>query len=119
VDRTILVAEGNGLVAEVGTCLGDQYRIVVARDVERVLQVLEHERVDLVVLGVSVGGRGAWEIIPMVHRIRPGMRIVVVAQGNTLEKETAVREQGVFYYAVGPFDPEEIAWVVDEALGHR
>ena len=118
-DCTILVAGEEEQVAKVAACLVDRYRVVVAGDTQSLLHMLEQNRVDLVVLGLYLEGRGAWEIIPMISRARPQMRIVTVAQENTLEKEIAVREQGVFYYLVEPFEAEEMTWVVKEVLGEQ
>ena len=115
-DREILVAGREDLREKLDACLGNQYQVVSVGDAQGLMHVLEHERVDLVILGLCVGEMGAWESIPMISHIRPGMRIVAVAQENTLEKERAVREQGVFYYLVEPFDTEEIAWVVAQAV---
>lgn len=65
----------------------------------------------------SFGARGP-ELVRRIKVARPSIRVVVVAPRHC-KWEAAYRERGIFYYAVDPFDDNEIVDIVDAAFRPR
>jgi DNA-binding NtrC family response regulator len=56
------------------------------------------------------------EVIPMIHTVREGLPVVVIADDDSLDLERRARSTSIFYYLVHPVDPVEVAAVLKDVL---
>jgi two-component system nitrogen regulation response regulator GlnG len=71
---------------------------------------------DLVITDVVLPDENAFDLIPKIRRLRPGLRIIVMSAQNTLLTAVKAAERGAFEYLPKPFDLGELVRVVDQAL---
>jgi DNA-binding NtrC family response regulator len=62
----------------------------------------------LLVLDDAVTERPGPELVDDVHRLRPELRVVYVAQDHSLDLERAARRAGVLFYVAQPVDSESL-----------
>ncbi len=76
-----------------------------------------HQNVyDVVVLHAETGGQ-VNSAIRILKDCNPQVRIIVCAEHNSRDLETAVRKENIFYYHVNSFGPQEITTALGYALG--
>lgn len=63
---------------------------------------------DLVVMEVSLPDMKGEALITSLKEISPEVRIVAVTGSNSRELEARIREQGILYYMVKPFETENL-----------
>ena len=54
------------------------------------------------------------EAVPVLKAIDPALKIIMMADENTMEIEKEVRKQDVFYYYIKSFDRTELELAVSE-----
>jgi two-component system alkaline phosphatase synthesis response regulator PhoP len=88
----------------------DGYQVLVAYDGEKALQILRHERPDLVVLDLMLPDRDGWEVTRVV-RGDPALAstpiIMVTARIEDQDKIVGL-ELGADDYVTKPFNPREV-----------
>ena len=57
------------------------------------------------------------DTLPSVHRAHPGMPIIILSAQNTLDTAVRASETGAFEYFPKPFDIDELARTVRQAVG--
>lgn len=77
--------------------------------VERV----RHKKFDLVLLDIFLPDCKGYELIPQFKEQWPGISIVAMTGYNTRELELKVRNQGINYYMIKPFNLEEVTGILD------
>ena len=69
---------------------------------------------DLILLDVFLPDGKGYELIPEVRRKWPACQIITVTAVNTRELESKVRQEGVAYYMIRPFDNVNL----ESIIGH-
>ena len=80
------------------------------------IQKIQSIPVDVLIVDIELKGMKGYEVIPIIKRIDPRLRIIVTSSNSSLELARKVREEGVFFYALKPLDFEEILTAVRDAL---
>ena len=71
---------------------------------------------DLVITDVVMPDGDGIDLIPRIHEVRPGLRIVVMSARATLGTAVRAAAGGAFEYLPKPFDLDELIAVVELAL---
>jgi DNA-binding NtrC family response regulator len=111
---TVLVVDDEPDMLEVFTAfLAREHRVIIALDVGRALPVLEDAGCDLVITDIRMPGPSGLVLIDTVHRLRPGMPVLVVSGCD--------RDDGidVFRWIPKPFRRDELLAAVRDALASR
>ena len=70
----------------------------------------------IIILDAELSGMKAYEMIPLLKRINPKMPIIVMSASGSVELAQKIRNEGIFFYAMKPIDPDEIETVVESAF---
>jgi DNA-binding response OmpR family regulator len=94
------------------------YSLYLARDMHEASALARFFVPDAVVYTIPVCDDAAMEQLEFLRRGR-GIEIpvIVIVPENTIEFERAVRQRGVFYYLVKPYDLRELVGAVRSACG--
>ena len=112
----ILIAEDDVAVASVLTESIQHwgYSAENADTCKDVLDKVKQKRFDLILLDIFLPDGEGHRLIPQLKELWPKVRIITMTGYNTREMEREVREQGILYYMIRPFDP----MVLKELLDH-
>ena len=111
----ILLVEDDAAVSSVLTeiirCWG--YCIEHVDTCKKVLENARQRRFDLVLLDIFLPDGKGHKLIPQLKELWPEVGIVTMTGYNTREIEKEVREQGILYYMIKPFDTGYLKELLD------
>jgi len=118
VQKTVLVADADKESREslARFLSAENLTVYTASIGSEVIQKIQNTRIKVLIMDVELKGMKAYEIIPIVKKIDPELRIIVTSSDNSLDLARKIRAKGIFFYALKPLDLEEIKLAVYDAL---
>jgi len=118
VQKTVLVADADKESREslARFLSAENLTVYTASIGSEVIQKIQNTRIKVLIMNVELKGMKAYEIIPIVKKIDPELRIIVTSSDNSLDLARKIRAEGIFFYALKPLDLEEIKLAVYDAL---
>ncbi len=115
--RVVLAGSDPDQLVSIGQSLfSEPWQVTTAESRNELLGELRGGRVDVLVLGVDVFGKRAYDLIAEIRRQGSRIPVIVVSADSSLELAKKLREAGIFYYVIEPFDPFEVRLAVHEAI---
>ncbi|MBL4644883.1 MAG: nitrogen regulation protein NR(I) [Rhizobiales bacterium] len=74
---------------------------------------------DLIITDVVMPDENAFNLIPRIKNIRPGLPILVMSAQNTFMTAITASERGAYDYLPKPFDLREMVTIIGRALSER
>ncbi len=71
---------------------------------------------DLIITDVVMPDENAFNLIPLIKKLRPQLPIIVMSAENTIMTAIKASEKGAFDYLPKPFDLKELMSVIERAL---
>jgi len=114
---TLLIAEPTEmLISELYKFLSDRgVNIVQTRNLKDTLLILQKQRVDVLVINISLLGQD-FAFISIIKGIEEGLQIIVCAETNTPEFESSIRQQGIFFYHLKSFGIQDLKIAISNAI---
>lgn len=117
----ILVVDDEPLISDIiAKCLeAEGYESRVAHSAEEALEKLEAEQFSLLISDIMMPGKTGIELLAIIKDLYPDMAVIMVTAVD--DRKTAVKalQLGAFGYVIKPFDLNEIAISVVNALERR
>ena len=115
---TLLVAERGYEVAEDLKDWARQngHQLISVDTIKDVLMTLQQERVNVLVLDACLPEEIGFETISIIKGLCHHLPIIVTAEENNPELESRIRQQGIFYYHVKSFGPDELMLAISNAM---
>ena len=83
-----------------------------------VLDKVKQQKFDLILLDILLPDGEGHRLIPQLKELWPKVGIIAMTGYNTREMEREVREQGILYYMIKPFDPGALKELLDH-ISHK
>jgi len=119
--QTILIVDDEDAVLTVLknslTGLGQEYRILTAREGKEALQYLEKYRIDLIITDYRMSGMNGLELLEMTHNLQPNTRVIFITAFGSDEVEAEVNRLKAFAYLNKPIDLGTFRSIVKQAFG--
>jgi DNA-binding response OmpR family regulator len=115
--RILLAGSDTGEMAALRECLSSepwQVRTIEERD--DVIETVRAGQADVLITGIDILGMKAYNLIPEVKKLQSDIPIIVACADPSLELARKIRESGIFFYLMEPFDPEEVRAAVRGAV---
>ncbi len=80
---------------------------------EETLDKLSKKIFDVVLLDIFLPDTTAHDLIPKIKNFQPGIGIVTMTGYNSEELEREIREKGIIYYLLKPFNANEVKSILD------
>jgi two-component system probable response regulator PhcQ len=97
-----------------------RYQILRAGSAAEACQVLEHQRVDVVVCDERMPGESGSEFFARVRRRYPNtIRIILTGHGSLEAAIRAINEGEVYRFFLKPCDPTDLLFTIQRALDHK
>jgi len=115
--RILLAGSDTEQMVTICQCLfSETWHVSTAETHEEVIEKVKAGQVDVLIAGVDVFGVKAYQLIPRLRRMGCSIPIIVASADSSLEMAQKVRELGIFFYLMEPFDPWEVRSVVRDAV---
>jgi two-component system response regulator HydG len=95
------------------------YKVGVAQSASDALTRLAEQRWDLALVDIKMPGTNGIELQRRVHKIDPELIVIIMTGYASVETAVQALKNGAYDYVMKPFDPDDIANVVRNALSHR
>jgi DNA-binding NtrC family response regulator len=118
--RILVVDDEDVVLASCRRALGNGERVVeTASSGTEALKKIEEAHYDVILLDIKMPDLDGLEVLQRVKESHPDIEVVMVTGLSQIETAVRSMKLGAFDYVPKPFDPDELAVVVDRALEHR
>jgi DNA-binding NtrC family response regulator len=95
------------------------YEVTVAENAHDALGKMAAQKFDLSLVDVKMPGTDGVELQRRMHEIDPEMLVIIMTGYASVETAVAALKNGAYDYVSKPFDPDDIAHTVHNALTHK
>lgn len=95
------------------------YDVNVAESAQDALAKMAAKRFDLSLVDIKMPGTDGVELQRRMHEIDPDMLVIIMTGYASVETAVAALKNGAYDYVSKPFDPDDIAHTVHNALSHK
>jgi len=95
------------------------YEVGTAESAREALTRLAERRWDLALVDIKMPGTDGIELQRRLHEIDPELLVIIMTGYASVETAVQALKNGAYDYVTKPFDPDDIAHVVKNALSHR
>ena len=116
--RVMVVQDEAGAALKLADSLAvEGYEVGIARDMERVLEMLHHVRPDAVVLDLHLRAMGAMSVLQIIKTIHPRVPIIMIAGVHLYEPTLLLLKARASAFLLKPFELWEMKALLDEHIG--
>ncbi|HLD36354.1 MAG TPA: response regulator [Planctomycetota bacterium] len=90
------------------------YDVEMCKGLIDAIQRIKNVKFNCVLMNTKLPEIMGSEAVPVLKAIDPALKIIMMADENTMEIEKEVRKQDVFYYYIKSFDRTELELAVSE-----
>lgn len=115
--QTILAIDDESSVREsYRVIFPDEYRLLLAEDGAKGLEILESKNVDLILLDLTMPGLSGADFLAQLAGRGDATPVIVVTASNTVEAAVACMKHGAREFVIKPFDVEDLTRLVERTL---
>jgi DNA-binding NtrC family response regulator len=121
-------AKGNLLIVDDETIVRDSlskwfreegYQVAAAESAPEALNLLTQGHWDLALVDIKMPGTDGIELQRRLHEINPDLIVIIMTGYASVETAVTALKNGAYDYITKPFDPDDIAHTVHNALAHH
>jgi len=117
---TVLVVDDQlGARELLQTVLQSDYRVVVAKEGEQAIYIVEHEPMDVILLDLHMPGLSGWQVLQKIQAIDPSIQVILVTGSDPYATVLEDLRPHIFDYMLKSFDVSSLRETVKQALAHR
>jgi two-component system, NtrC family, response regulator HydG len=95
------------------------YEVTVAESAHEALAKMAAKRFELALVDIKMPGTDGVELQRRMHEIDPEMLVIIMTGYASVETAVSALKNGAYDYVSKPFDPDDIAHTVHNALSHK
>jgi two-component system response regulator HydG len=95
------------------------YDVTVAQSAQEALAKMAERCMDLALVDIKMPGTDGVELQKRMHEIDPEMIVIIMTGYASVETAVTALKNGAYDYISKPFDPDDIAHTIHNALAHR
>jgi len=99
--------------------IDDNYIVKTSDDGKKALEILEKEKMDLVILDLQVPVMNGIQVLTELHNKGIWLPIIIITDSDFNEKGSKLMEFGIVEFIKKPFLPEEVVIRIDEIMKNR
>lgn len=92
------------------------YEVTAELNPERAISLVQGSTFDLVISDLSMAGKSGIELVQNLHRIQPGLAILVMTDSGTIENAVIALKEGAFDCLKKPFLKDEFLLSVHRTI---
>ena len=115
---TLLIAERGGALSQnLDFWVTEQgHRLKTVDNLKGLLMTLQSEKINVLVMDVRLPEDMGYEAISIIKGLDRKLPIIITADENNPEQESRIRQQGIFYYHVNSFGPDDLMLAISNAM---
>ncbi len=115
--RILLAGSDSQQMVSICQCLfSDAFKVTTAQTYEETVERIKGGQVDVLITGVDVFGVKSYELISQIRRLDGNIPVIVASADSSVELAQRLREVGIFFYLMEPFDQDEVRCAVRDAV---
>jgi two-component system, NtrC family, response regulator HydG len=95
------------------------YEVGTAESAREALALLALQDWDIALVDIKMPDVDGIELQGRFHEVKPDLTVIIMTGYASVETAVAALKNGAYDYVVNPFDPEEMAHTVRNALAHK
>ncbi|MCL6565761.1 MAG: sigma-54 dependent transcriptional regulator [Acidobacteriia bacterium] len=95
------------------------YEVGTAENATEALKQMVAQRWDLALVDIRMPGTDGIELQKRLRQIDPDLIVIIITGYASVETAVQALKQGAYDYVTKPFDPDDIAHLIRNAIGHR
>jgi two-component system response regulator HydG len=95
------------------------YDVTVAQSAQEALARMAERHMDLALVDIKMPGTDGVELQKRMYEIDPEMIVIIMTGYASVETAVTALKNGAYDYISKPFDPDDIAHTIHNALAHR
>jgi len=117
--KTILIVDDEKELCKIlsDSLFQDHYRVLVAFEGKRALQLVKEEKPDLILLDIKMPRMNGIEVLKKIKKMKKEIVVIMLTAYGTLETARKAMKLGAYDYLTKPFDLFNLKSLVKEALG--
>jgi DNA-binding NtrC family response regulator len=92
------------------------HQMIRVDNIKDVLMTLQNEKISVLLMDVRLPEAMGYEAISIIKGLYRKLPIIVTADENNPERESRVRQKGIFYYHVKSFGMDELMLAISNAM---
>jgi DNA-binding NtrC family response regulator len=118
--KILIVDDEPDILAALSWVLNSNYKVVTERDSKKIIPLIKKGNFDLLITDLSMPNMNGWELINLIHNIRPDLPIVAMSVCfDEVEKIKNNNGKGISAYLQKPFENEEVEKLVERLLEEK
>jgi len=114
-NRILIIDPKTDFAQELAVLLSRKgYDVEMCKGLIDAIQRIKNVKFNCVLMNTKLPEIMGSEAVPVLKAIDPALKIIMMADENTMEIEKEVRKQDVFYYYIKSFDRTELELAVSE-----
>ncbi|HUK53805.1 MAG TPA: sigma-54 dependent transcriptional regulator [Candidatus Binatia bacterium] len=95
------------------------YDVTAAESAKEALEKMAERRHDLALVDIKMPGTDGVELQRRMHEVDPDLIVIIMTGYASVETAVTALKNGAYDYVSKPFDPEDIAHTLRNALAHK
>ncbi len=114
--KTVLIVDDDeGMRDTLAAILRGDYRVLTVGAAEAAIDLLPHERIELVIADVRLPGMNGLELLRIVKEQQPLVEVIVISAVSEVETAVQAMKQGAYHYITKDFEYDALRSLVANA----
>jgi len=119
-ESKILICDDEfGIRESLRMILHDKYPLVFAEDGQQAVDLLEKEKIDLVLMDINMPRLSGIEALQRIKEIDPAIQVLILTGYGSLDTAIQAIKYGAFDYITKPFDMNDLLEIIEVGLQKR
>ncbi len=92
------------------------FSVETGKGLSDALKRISEDSYDCLIMDVDLLEMKGFDAVSIVRNIDPKIKVIMTAKKNSMELESKIREQDIYYYFIKTFGKDELKLAIDNAL---
>ena len=106
--RVLIIDDEQAICTSLSFALEDDYFVLTTTDPEKGIQMVEKERVDIILLDLRIGQYNGIDILQRIKQMVPTVTVIMMTAYASIETSIEAIKKGAYYYIEKPINTENL-----------
>ena len=114
--KILIIDDEKSICTFLSLALEDKYEVFTAESSERAYEILEKEKISIVVLDLLLGEESGLSVLKEIKERNPEIVVIMMTAYGDIKTSVEAIKQGAFHYLSKPLDLDELQHYISQAL---